>query len=213
MKTCPNCNHSCSEEDVYCESCGAKLTESNTEKDNNSSIPKWTKITIALLGIAILVLLFIIIAQKKNHTESLDYSDSVTTSLTTVAFETNTYSEPGMNETNPEGDIVINAPINNNIYWPEQEFLLKEVKTGYVYCTDEDIQDYVKMRYGPDKQEFEVIKKIPNNTGIVVESEDINGWTLVYCQGDEGWCRTDFVFPDELGYDNYLLNEYHQYKE
>lgn len=211
MRTCPNCNNACRDDDIYCENCGIKLDEQSDVKSGkgpNNNIPKWMLLIIGF----IIIILTLLVVFMQNDNDGSDNGETSTSILTVSTTETATSitSDISVTETIVESTTTTNP--QKNMYIPGPEFLLKEVKTGYVYCTDEEIQDYVKMRYGPNKQEFDVIKRIPNNTGVVVESEDINGWTLVYCQGNEGWCRTDFVFPDELGFDDSLLAEYNQYK-
>ena len=210
MKTCPNCNNACHDDDIYCENCGIKLgkqSDVKLGKGPNNNIPKWV---LLIIGFIILSALLVVFLQNDNDVSDNGADSTRSLTISTTETATSITSDISVTETIVDSTTVTNSQMN--IYMPGPEFLLKEVKTGYVYCTDEEIQDYVKMRYGPNKQEFDVIKQIPNNTGVVVESEDINGWTLVYCQGNEGWCRTDFVFPDDVGFDDSLLDEYKQYK-
>ena len=67
----------------------------------------------------------------------------------------------------------------------------------YVFCTDSDVQNYVKMRKGPSKDRFDVVRQIDNYETVTVETRDVNGWTLCYYNGDEGWIRSDFLFEGD----------------
>ena len=88
------------------------------------------------------------------------------------------------------------ASTNAKLYRPDDSKYVSQY-VAYVYCTDEDVQDYVKMRYGPSKYEYDVIGKIPNYGEVVVETESVNGWTLIFYEDSEGWVRSDFVFKDK----------------
>lgn len=55
-------------------------------------------------------------------------------------------------------------------------------------------QAYAKMRFGPSKTDYNVVGQIDNGSVVTVQTESVNGWTLIYYQGTEGWVRTDFLY-------------------
>ena len=64
--------------------------------------------------------------------------------------------------------------------------------------TDVEVQDYVKMRFGPGKAHFNTVGiTIDNFNSVTVEANSVNGWTLCFYNGTEGWIRSDFLFRSE----------------
>ena len=55
-------------------------------------------------------------------------------------------------------------------------------------------QGYAKMRFGPSKTKYDVVGQIDNGNVVTVQTTNVDGWTLIYYQGTEGWVRTDFLF-------------------
>lgn len=57
-------------------------------------------------------------------------------------------------------------------------------------------QGYAKMRFGPSKYKYDVVGQIDNGGVVTVQTQSVDGWTLIYYQGTEGWVRTDFLFEN-----------------
>lgn len=55
-------------------------------------------------------------------------------------------------------------------------------------------QGYAKMRFGPSKSKYNVVGQIDNGEVVRVQTKSVDGWTLIYYNGTEGWVRTDFLF-------------------
>ena len=90
-----------------------------------------------------------------------------------------------------------NAPANE-LYRPDASLFVDQY-TAYAFCIDTDVQNYVKMRLGPSKEKFNVTgSQLPNNTKVTVETKSVNGWTLCYANGTEGWIRSDFLFSSPV---------------
>lgn len=218
VKECPNCGNICPSEDNYCDVCGTALSQEKPQNvdniDKQNETPNWAKAIVVFFVITILFLAtYFLGGERFQHWPNQSNMTEQETTLIQAAVSPTSpvkTTETGESEVSHSVEVTTNPTLN--VYYPGSADMLPTVKTGYVYCTDEDIQDYVKMRYGPSKQLYDVVKTMPNNTGVVVLSNDVKGWTLVYCQGEEGWCRTDFVFPDELGVNNDLMNEYNNWK-
>lgn len=77
------------------------------------------------------------------------------------------------------------------------------------YVDDHDIEiwsdeigydDYINIRYGPSKEDYDVVKKVQNGTYGVGLSEPVNGWVFVEVEGQRGWVRADLALhTDEMG--------------
>ena len=117
-------------------------------------------------------------------------TESTTAATTTTAAPVTTAPAP---QTTAASSGWQNAPANV-LYRPDASQFVDQY-TAYAYCTDTAVQNYVKMRLGPSKSKFNVTgTQLPNNTPVTVQSVSVNGWTLCYYQGVEGWIRSDFLF-------------------
>ena len=95
----------------------------------------------------------------------------------------------------PSGGGGENAP-SNQLFRPSAGDTV-DGYPAYVFCVDKDVQDYVKMRLGPDKTKFEVTgSHIPNYESVTVKSSPVNGWCFCDYHGQVGWIRSDFLFRD-----------------
>ena len=76
--------------------------------------------------------------------------------------------------------------------------------SGSKFCDQYDMyisgahegQGYAKMRFGPSKNKYNVVGQIDNGGVVTVQTQSVDGWTLIYYQGTEGWVRTDFLFEN-----------------
>ena len=94
----------------------------------------------------------------------------------------------------PGSDWETAAP--DKLYRPAPSLFIDQ-HTMYVFCIDTDVQDYAKMRFGPSRTHFNTIgTQINNYEAVTVTTESVNGWTLCYYNGKEGWVRSDYLFPD-----------------
>ena len=60
--------------------------------------------------------------------------------------------------------------------------------------------DYINIRYGPSKEDYDVVKKVQNGSYGVGLSEPVNGWVFVEVEGQRGWVRADLALhTDEIG--------------
>lgn len=61
------------------------------------------------------------------------------------------------------------------------------------------------MRLGPSKSRFNTAGvQLDNYTPVTVETRSLNGWTLCFYEGTEGWIRTDFLFDSTDAIDRFL---------
>lgn len=88
-----------------------------------------------------------------------------------------------------------NAP-SDQLYYPGDDYLIENHR-AFVFCIDTDVQDYVKMRFGPSKTDFEVTGfKMSNYGYVIVKSLPVNGWCFCEIYEEKGWIRSDFLFTD-----------------
>lgn len=105
------------------------------------------------------------------------------------------YNEPVYEEDEPAVyDSWEDAP-GDRLYRPSSGYFVDQYSM-YAFCIDTAVQDYVKLRMGPSKEHFNVVGQISNNTVVTVQTEDVDGWTLCYANGMEGWIRSDFLFDE-----------------
>ena len=82
----------------------------------------------------------------------------------------------------------------DQLFRPDPDLFIDQY-SAYVFCIDTDVQDFVKMRFGPSKSRFNTVGVvIPNYNTVIVETASVNGWTLCFYNGTEGWIRSDFLF-------------------
>lgn len=128
-------------------------------------------------------------AAEKNTAKTTDTKESTkSTSAAVNVTETTTISVIPKETTETH-----TKPVADKLYRPEKKYFCSQY-SAYVFCTDTEVQDYVKMRFGPSKYDYDVVTIIYNYSGVVVESEDVNGWTLCQYLNYEGWVRSDFIF-------------------
>ena len=82
------------------------------------------------------------------------------------------------------------------LFLPPAEAYINDYE-AYVFCIDKEVQDYAKMRLGPDKTVYEPTgHTIPNYTSVTVLTDPVDGWCLCRDGEQEGWVRGDFLFRD-----------------
>ena len=80
----------------------------------------------------------------------------------------------------------------NNLVLPKE---VDYVERHDVEIWSEEIEydEYINMRYGPSKENYDVVKKVQNGTPGYGLTESINGWVFVEVEGTKGWVRDDLV--------------------
>ena len=183
--------------------------ESKNVKANNT---KMICITVVLV-VLILAAAGVVIALQKGKTPAtptqqttLSQTDDTTAGQTepapaetlpaSEAQPTATTEAPQPTQAATQANSWETAPADK-LYRPDKSSFINQYQ-AVVFCTDVNVQDYVKMRYGPSKAHFDTVGISIDNYGTVtVETKSINGWTLCYAYGTEGWIRSDFIFRSE----------------
>lgn len=123
-----------------------------------------------------------------SHFESVDENIELERALE-LAYKEN-------EELKKELELPSKAATDKKIYYPE-ESLYCEPHECYAYCFETSVQDYVKMRCGPDKNNYDIaVNRIENNTKVTVLSDDLSGWKLCSYENNKGWIRSDFLFDN-----------------
>lgn len=215
MAQCPKCGSQNDETAAYCSACGRRLPASKTTSN------KPLLIIIAVLAVLLLAALAFAVSMFRNgHTKTesneseSDYSITVsstspkshadeeeddeasdTSSRQVSATAESTVPATAETGTSAAQNGWETAPADK-LYRPEAGSFVNQYN-AYVFCTDINVQDYVKMRFGPSKTKFNTVGVIiPNYETVTVQTKSVNGWTLCFYQGTEGWIRSDFLFPD-----------------
>ena len=146
--------------------------------------------------------------QTDAASESAAQSADAKTDETKTDETKTTFSETKTEATTSVEDLIAASIENDFADYPADKLyippakLKKDGNFAFVFCTDTDVQDYVKMRFGPSKTHFSARDiRIPNFERVYAESVPVNGWiNCSYYDGEEelhGWIRSDFVF--EIG--------------
>lgn len=131
-------------------------------------------------------------ASENYHRETVLLTDC-TFEITADDIKYNNEHEESTTEKGSEPVSVTENSGRPSLFRPDQSYYINNYK-AYCYCHETSVQDYVKMRSGPDKYTYDIVTILDNNTLVTVETASYNGWTLCVADGVEGWIRSDFLF-------------------
>ena len=212
---CPNCGNRAPKDADFCNVCGIPLRKKEKSKYNIALIC----FTIVFVVTIVSVAGAIIFLNRDKHparsrmtteteTSVLTETETTTTAAptsTTAATTTETTTTTTTTTEAPTAEWET-APIDR-LYRPNKSVFIDQY-SAYVYCTELKDQHYVKMRYGPSKSRFNTVGiTVPNNESVIVQTESLNGWTLCFYNGTEGWIRSDFLFRNQSDLPNETLPE------
>lgn len=164
--------------------------------DNKSK--NGSKIALAILGgILVGALLGTYIFCVATHTKFSELfgspketpTVSVSTSETTVAGESSTQSTTTLITTSPTTTA---SSSSDKLYLPDQSKYVERYDAE-IWSEEIEYDEYINIRYGPSKTDYEVIKKVRNGTFAEGLTDSVNGWVLVEVEGTKGWVRDDLV--------------------
>ncbi len=162
-----------------------------TPKKGNDKPPISAKVILAIVLAAILIVGAIALVVGFSEKSILVVPPLPTNTQPTKTTETNT--ENKKDSSTPTTSTLMESQQNAGVLYRPESYLYCDQHTKYVSGYYEN-QGYVKMRYGPSKYEYDVIRQIDNGNQVTVETDSINGWSLVYFEETEGWVRSDFLF-------------------
>lgn len=172
---CRNCGKEINNNDLFCANCGEKLVSkaNNPEKKNGRNRKS------IFLFVAVVLLGMVFVVSAIHFLQDSGYAPDEE-DITTIAMNTKidpiktTVFDPG------------------KLYRPPTEKFCNQY-TRYISGYFEG-QGYAKMRFGPSKSKYNVIGQISNGSIVTVQTKSVDGWTLIYYEGTEGWVRSDFLF-------------------
>lgn len=153
-------------------------------KKEDKNIPLFLIIILAISSMIVSA----IITQMLSTFNMLDIFIPITTETTNTITTNDGYNEDS---------IQVDKIVADKLYRPNAESFCNQY-TKYVSGYFEN-QGYVKMRFGPSKIYYNVIGQINNGNTVTVQTNSVNGWTLIYYEEKEGWVRTDFLFDTYEG--------------
>lgn len=187
-KYCQKCGALLDAESGRCPNCDIANVDEKKSSGKSIRIVAITLISILLVGLVVYLLSVLNIVHFGKQESTTAPAVKTTTILETTMRESLTTEAASISTSSMAGT---NA--SNQLFNPDSSKMVTPYD-AYVFCTDTEIQNYVKMRYGPSKESYDVIQIIQNNEFVSVQSESINGWTLVEYQNVKGWVRSDFIF-------------------
>ena len=149
--------------------------------DNKSK--NGSKIALAILGgILVGALLGTYIFCVATHTKFSELfgspketpTVSVSTSETTVAGESSTQSTTTLITTTPTTTA---SSSSDKLYLPDQSKYVERYDAE-IWSEEIEYDEYINIRYGPSKTDYEVIKKVRNGTFAEGLTDSVNGWSI-----------------------------------
>ena len=188
------------------------ISGTGKKKKNRKALPIIITAVVCLVlgaGVALMVMTFSDKTDKPEPTVSAQQSEPETETDTEAdteseetliaggdAVTTQAPTTEAPAETKPAptsaASSAVPAVTPDKLYRPEQSKYCNQYER-YVSGNSAG-QGYAKMRFGPDKYTYDVVGQIDNGSVVTVQTQSVNGWTLVYYNGKEGWVRTDFLF-------------------
>ncbi len=186
---CGKCGKENNEYNQFCSFCGNSL-ENAVHTKKKKKLP--LILMVAAVGIIIsIVALTVFISSGDNKYTSI--GDDQNSANQDFEFEIN--KNNSAEETTNE--ILTTAATEQDfdpgkLYRPDESYFCDQYRR-YISGNFEG-QGYAKMRFGPSKSKYNVVGQIDNGNIVTVQTLSVDGWTLIYYEGKEGWVRTDFLF-------------------
>lgn len=185
MKYCETCGCQYDDDNMFCENCGSQLVRIEDVQSGHETKKKFSWVWLLVV---VLVLLLLGLGAWYFFGQGKDEQIIEETTISSVVTEKRELSKE---ESEAEsGEEVESA----DLYLPD-DYMATTPTEVFVYCIDTEVQDFVKMRCGPSKSDYDVAGVMDNFSRATVLSEDYDGWTLVSREdGKKGWVRSDFIF-------------------
>ena len=120
-------------------------------------------------------------ADSKSTTGVLTTEPSSYPTSTVIETTTTTTTQSNPSHTNP-----------TSLVLPDQSQYVEKYDAE-IWSEEIGYDEYINMRYGPSKDNYDVIKKVQNGTYAEGLTDSVNGWVLVEVEGTKGWVRDDLV--------------------
>ena len=84
-------------------------------------------------------------------------------------------------------------PSRTTLVYPKQSDYVAEHNVEIFSYDLELYTDYINIRYGPSKTDYDVVGRVENGGFGKGLTNDVNGWVFVNIDGTKGWIRSDLV--------------------
>lgn len=158
----------------------------------------WVALAGILAGLLLGACIFCAVTGTK-FTE-LFSSSNISGTVTVSTTETNTApSEAPVTETTATTSLTTTTTVTTNqlVLPKDSEYI--ERHDVEIWSDEIEYDDYINIRYGPSKDNYDVVKKVQNGTMGYGLTDSVNGWVLVEIEGTKGWVRDDLVIHYEDG--------------
>ncbi len=185
---CGKCGKENKDNNSYCNYCGESLDSADNSKNKHKISIKAFIIVFLCIGICsaagfALTRIFLFNAETTSSSGSLADDIEIEFHKSTSSQNTELIQSqaPSVDTFDP-----------GKLYRPDESYFCDQY-TRYISGNFEG-QGYAKMRFGPSKSKYNVVGQIDNGNVVTVQTLSVDGWTLIYYNGKEGWVRTDFLF-------------------
>ena len=159
-------------------------------------------IGVALAGILAGLLLGACIICAVTGTKFTELFSAANTSETSTVLSTETNTAPTeapVTETTvTTSPTTITTVAKNQLVLPKDSEYIERHDVE-IWSDEIEYNDYINIRYGPSKENYDVVKKVQNGTMGYGLTDSVNGWVLVEIEGTKGWVRDDLVIHYEDG--------------
>ena len=193
---CPNCGAQNKGTDNFCSNCGARNPSREPEKKSHATL--WVVIAALLAGTILGTFAYCSLTGK-SVSELMGKASTTSTTVLESSTESNsTFSETTVPTVATTPATTTANGGGNTLFLPADSQYIEEHDVE-IWSDDIEYDEYINMRYGPSKEEYDVIKKVQNGTMGRGLTGSINGWVLVNVDGTKGWVRDDLVIHYEDG--------------
>ena len=192
---CPNCGAQNKGTDNFCSNCGAKNPTREPAKKTKSTL--WVVIAALLAGVILGTLAYCSLTGK-TITELLGKNSAETTTLLESTTEISSSSPETTSVTETTSTTTTTTISTNQLVLPKDSDYIERHDVE-IWSDEIEYDEYINIRYGPSKENYDVVKKVQNGTMGYGLTGSVNGWVLVEVDGTKGWVRDDLVIHYEDG--------------
>ena len=151
-------------------------------------------VLIAVAGILVGLFLGAYLFSTVTHTRFADLFGSSESNLTTVtsSTESSTISTNPSTESTTITSVSTTEASPNTLFLPDQSQYVEKYEAE-IWSDEIGYDEYINIRYGPSKDNYDVIKTVQNGTYAQGLTDSVDGWVLVDIEGQKGWVRDDLV--------------------
>lgn len=130
-------------------------------------------------------------SSKEAQTVTVSQSETTTTATETSTETTTTTEATTQSQTTAGSN-------RKTLFLPDSSQYIEKHDVE-IWSDEIEYDEYINVRYGPSKTDYDVIKKVQNGTMGKGLTGSVKGWVLVEVGGVRGWVRDDLVIHYEDG--------------